>query len=74
MLASEVSNPDVPLAIHRDEATGRALIGTILDDVFVPWFETKLSLFDHFHKQGLEQKAALPPAAAPPAAPPPPTQ
>lgn len=66
MLASEVSNPDVPLAVHRDESTGRALIGTILDDVFVPFFETKLSLFDHFHGQGLEQKQAQA-AANPPA-------
>lgn len=65
MLASEASNPNVPLAVHRDESTGRALIGAILDDVFVPFFETKLSLFDHFHKQGLEQKAAQPEAAQP---------
>lgn len=65
MLASEVSHPDAPLAVHRDENTDRALIGTIIDDVFVPFFETKLSLFDHFHRQGLEQKAAQPQAAQP---------
>lgn len=58
MLRDEVTHADATFAVHRDEATDRVLIGAVIDDVFVPFYETKLSLFDHFHRQGLEQKAA----------------
>lgn len=57
MLTSDISNADVSLAVHRDEATGRALIGADVDGVFVPFYETKLSLFDDFLRTGKQQQS-----------------
>lgn len=58
MLTSDISNADVTLAVHRDEGTGRALIGADVGGVFVPFYETKLSLFDDFLRAGKQQQDA----------------
>ena len=58
MLTRDASHADASLVVHRDEGTDRVQIGVDLDGVFVPFFETKLSLFDEFHRRGLEQQEA----------------